>query len=415
MENNSLAIGDLIEVTTERLAFGGEAVARHGGLAIFIPFAAPDERLRVRVIERKPKFARAMIEDILTPSPARCAPRCAYFGECGGCQLQHLNYAAQLEAKAGFVRDALARVGKIDWPREIKVHHADEYGYRARAQIKVEATVGAGHSRYRIGFNRIGSHSICDVESCPVLAPELDVALGKLRAIANATGADDASPIASPLTSLPEIDIAAGDAGIAVEPPLSNLPAGVLQRTIGGMVYRFNASTFFQANPLLLDALIAEAVGKKEGALAIDLYAGVGLFTLPLAKRFRKVIGVESDKLAARFATENIAANKLTNAEFYHARVEQWLSSRLKFQRAKSKRGPDLLLLDPPRAGASAAIPRIAELGPERIVYVSCDPTTLARDLRRLIDLRFKLERVTAIDLFPQTYHIETVAQLRRA
>jgi 23S rRNA (uracil1939-C5)-methyltransferase len=326
-----------------------------------------------------------------------------------------LNYPAQLEAKAGFVRDALARVGKIDWSREIKVHHADEYGYRARAQVKLEAAERDSPSRYRVGFNRIGSHSICDVESCPILVPELDGALGKLRDIVNAPGADAASPDSSPFASLREIDIAAGDADIAVEPPLSNLPSGALQRTIGGMVYRFSPSTFFQANPLLLDALIAEAVGKKEGALAIDLYAGVGLFTLPLARRFHKVIGVESDKVAARFASENIAANKLANAEFYHARVEQWLASRIKFQRAKSKRGPDLLLLDPPRAGASAAIARIAELRPERIVYVSCDPTTLARDLRRLIDLRFKLERVTAIDLFPQTYHIETVAQLRRA
>jgi len=415
VENNSLAVGDILEVQTERLAYGGEAVARHEGLAVFIPFAAPGEHLRVRIIERKPSFARAMIEAILAPSRERRAPRCVYFGDCGGCQLQHLNYPAQLEAKAGFVRDALARVGKIDWSREIKVHHADEYGYRARAQVKLEAAERDSPSRHRVGFNRIGSHAICDVESCPILVPELDGALGKLRDIVNAPGADDPAPDSSPFASLREIDIAAGDADIAVEPPLSNLPSGALQRTIGGMVYRFSPSTFFQANPLLLDALIAEAVGKKEGALAIDLYAGVGLFTLPLARRFHKVIGVESDKVAARFASENIAANKLANAEFYHARVEQWLASRIKFQRAKSKRGPDLLLLDPPRAGASAAIARIAELRPERIVYVSCDPTTLARDLRRLIDLRFKLERVTAIDLFPQTYHIETVAQLRRA
>ena len=135
MNQNALSIGDVVEVTTERLAFGGDAVARHEGLAIFVPFAAPGERLRIRITERKRNYARGVIEEILAPSPARRAPPCSYFGECGGCQLQHLSYDEQLRAKSGFVRDALARIGRIPWDREIEIRSAAEFGYRSRAQV----------------------------------------------------------------------------------------------------------------------------------------------------------------------------------------------------------------------------------------------------------------------------------------
>ena len=138
MKQNPLSVGDVVEVTTERLAFGGEAVARYDGLAVFVPFAAPGERLRIRITERKKNFARGVIEEILAPSPRRRAPACQHFGECGGCQLQHLTYDEQLKAKSSFVRDALARIGRIPWDREIEVRSAAEFGYRSRAQVKIE-------------------------------------------------------------------------------------------------------------------------------------------------------------------------------------------------------------------------------------------------------------------------------------
>jgi 23S rRNA (uracil1939-C5)-methyltransferase len=404
VKESSLKTGDVIEVTTERLAYGGDAIARHEGLAVFIPFAAAAERLRVRIVERKRNYARAVIEEVLAAAPSRRAAPCSHFGDCGGCQLQHLTYEAQLEAKAGFVRDALERVGKIEWPREINVLHAAEFGYRSRAQVKIEPDSPQKHGSRSIGFNRTGLHSVCDVSVCPVLAPDLQATLESLRAFISG----------SPQWDLTEIEMAAGDGGVAVEPRLAGLPAGPLERHAQGSVYRFSPSTFFQVNALLLESLISEAIGECSGALAIDLYAGVGLFTVGLARRFEKVIGVESDTRAADFARQNVLANGLMNVQFYNARAEHWLKEFIERQKTKKSPPPEMVLLDPPRAGAAEAVIQIAELKPQRVSYVSCDPPTLARDLRRLIDSGFELERVTAIDLFPQTYHVETVAMLNR-
>ena len=404
MKDISLQVGDVIEVTTERIAYGGDAVARHGGLAIFIPFAAPNERLRIRIVELKRNYARAAIEDVLAPSASRRAPVCEHFGDCGGCQLQHMTYEAQLEAKAAFVRDALKRVGKIESPNEIKIRHAAELGYRSRAQVKI-APLNPMKGRARsVGFNRTGSRSICDVSDCPVLAPELRTLLASVRATVSRSDKFDLS----------EVEMAAGDKAVAVEPRVEGIASGELERSVRGVVYRFSPSTFFQVNSLLLESLVTEAIEGYSGGLAIDLYAGVGLFTIQLARQFDKVIGVESDTEAARFARESIIANKQTNAEFVNARVEDWLRQFITRQESNETSPPELILLDPPRTGAAEAVSQIAELKPQRICYVSCDPVTLARDLRKLLDSGFELDAVTALDLFPQTYHVETVARLSR-
>jgi 23S rRNA (uracil1939-C5)-methyltransferase len=404
-----LKIGDCIEVTTERLAYGGDAIAHHQGLTVFVLLAAPGERLRVRVVERKKNYARAVIDAILKPSPQRRAPLCAHFGDCGGCQLQHLNYDAQLAAKAAFIRDALTRIGKIIWPHEISLLHGSEVGYRARAQVKLERGRGPADQPLRIGFNRSASTAVCDVAACPVLVPELDAALAHLREMAS----DATNAARAGLFDLREIEMAAGDNEIAIAPAVGDLPAGTIRRTINDLTYQFSPTTFFQGNALLLEALVGEAVDDYAGRLAIDLYAGVGLFTLPLARRFHRVISVESDTEATHFARQNITANQMANVEARHARVEQWLADFLA-QRTAEREPVDLLMLDPPRTGAAAALAGIIALQPARIVYVSCDPPTLARDLRRLLDAGYTLDRVTGVDLFPQTYHVETVAHLRR-
>lgn len=410
MKESSLKVGDVIEVTAERLAYGGDAVARHNGLAVFIPFAAPAERLRVRIVERKKNFARAVIEEVLIQSPVRRKPPCRHFGDCGGCQLQHVNYEAQLEAKAAFVRDALSRVGRIDWPQGIKVRHASELGYRARAQVKVAACNTSGRQQRLVGFNRAGSHSICDVCSCPILAPELNSALLSIRSsLSNAKAPGES---ASDFDEISEIEMAIGEAGVSIEPPLEGFSSGAVQQTVRGAVYKFSPAIFFQVNPLLLNELIEEAIGENRGGLAIDLYAGVGLFTIQLARQFGTVIGVESDSGAARHALENIKANGASNVKFYNSRVEEWLDNFIQHHEGRSS--PDFILLDPPRSGAAGAIVNIAALRPARISYVSCDPATLARDLRRLVDSGYELQRVTAVDLFPQTYHIETIAWLTK-
>jgi len=400
MNSETLRVGDIVEITTERLTYGGDAIARHEGLAIFVPFAAPDEKLRVRIIERKNRFARATIEQIVEPSPSRREPPCKYFGDCGGCQLQHLDYSTQLESKTRFVRDALERIAQIRWPDKIVIRSANEFGYRGRAQLKIDPR------RRRIGFNRAASNDICDVETCAVLVPELEEALHSLRStIENRTATNESRTFRS------QIEIAAGDDRVAFEPAIENLQGGPVRRSVGQYVYNFSASTFFQGNIELLAALIDEAVGHQSGKLAVDLYAGVGLFTIPLGRTFERVIGVEGNETASRFASQNIAENGAGNVEFHTSSVESWLKNAVDNKFAS----PDLLLLDPPRAGASEALSNMIALRPSNIVYVSCDPATLARDLKSLTAEGYGLSQVTAIDLFPQTYHVETVATLKRS
>jgi 23S rRNA (uracil1939-C5)-methyltransferase len=400
VKDRSLTVGDFIEVTTERLAYGGGAIAHHNGLAILIKFAAPKERLRVRITERRRNFARGVIDRILEPSASRREPPCKYFGSCGGCQLQHLTYKTQLEAKVSFIRDALERIGRVDWPSQISIHHGAEFGYRARARIRVDRTSG------RVGFIKAGSNTVCDVTSCPILVPALDQALHSLRnTLSNAANRDHAIS-----ANLSRVEIAAGDSAVSFEPAFKGLSGGALHQTVRNAKYDFGPSTFFQGNPDLIGDMIDEAVGEVSGDFAIDLYAGVGLFTIQLARRFNRVVGVEADPVASRFAADNISSNHATNVEFHNSAAELWLERFLKGQR----RQPDFIVLNPPRTGAAQVMPQLVALNPFRITYVSCDPATLARDLRPLLDSGYKLLRVTAIDLFPQTYHVETVAALQR-
>lgn len=379
---------------TERLAFGGEAVARLGGLAVFIPFAAPGERVRVRVTQRKKSFARAVIEEILRPSAERRAPLCPHFGECGGCHLQHISYEAQIEAKSDFIRDSLARIGHIEWSEKIEIRRSEEYGYRSRAQIKVEKQ----GDELQAGFNRRSSHSVCDIESCPVLTDELNSSLTILRS--KLKSGDAPRPA--------EFEIAAGDTGVSISPSLAGLPCIALEQKIGDYTYRFSPSVFFQGNSMLIEEMIAESVGEERGALAIDLFAGVGLFTLPMAQLYDRVIGIESERQAVKFGEKNSVHNQIHNAEFHCAAAQRWLRNFAPTE------APDLVLLDPPRGGAAETIEEIIRLKPSRISYVSCDPATLARDLRKLLDAGFELKRVKGFDLFPQTYHVETIARLAR-
>lgn len=373
-------------MTAREIVYGGHALARHGELVIFIPFAAPGDRLLVRITERKKNFARAQIEHLLEPSPERRRPLCAHFGQCGGCQLQHIKYEAQLEAKLAFVRDALARIAKIEAPA-LKIRSAAEYGYRARAQFKIEGD--------KIGFNRSGSHSICDLEDCPVLVPSLRAALSQLKWVG-------ATSLRGPILA------AAGDHEVSLQPAPPGFRSGPLERALAGAIYRFSPSVFFQANAHLAEDLISETILDYSGKLAVDLYAGVGLFAVQLARRFERVIAVEADPEAARFARENLSINGILNATVHNLRAERWLGR----YRARGLERPDLIVLDPPRAGAKESIREIAAIGPSRIAYVSCNPTTLARDLKELSAAGYKLNQITALDLFPQTYHVEVVAHL---
>jgi 23S rRNA (uracil1939-C5)-methyltransferase len=397
----AVSIGTTHEVTIEKLVYGGDGLARIGNQTVFVPFAAPGDRTRIRIVETGRNFARAAIEELLVPAPTRRPPPCPHFGVCGGCQLQHLEYPVQLQAKAEFVRESLRRLGGIEWTGAIATHAADEFAYRSRAEIKLQRE---GDDHLRIGYFRAGTHEVCPVNDCPILLPAANRELQRLH--------NEPTLIPHGAT---RVYLTAGDDGVIVTPATGEGDKahevdalGTAHQHIAGFDYSFGVRSFFQSNRLLVEELVRTVVSERSGALAVDLYAGVGLFSLPLAQRFTQVIAVEGNRLAANHGAENARANGLANVRYDAVSVEAWLKYK-----AAEQPCPDLVLLDPPRAGAGAiVIERLAALAPPQLVYVSCDPATLARDLKLLAAYGYSLRALTVLDMFPQTFHVETVAEL---
>ncbi|MDX6306790.1 MAG: rRNA (uracil1939-C5)-methyltransferase [Blastocatellia bacterium] len=410
-----------MEVTIERILPGGLGLAHADDRTIMVALAAPGDRVRIRVDRVKGNVSFASIEEIITPSPQRVEPPCPYFGRCGGCDFQQMNYQAQLDAKAEMIRDCLRRLAGIENTPNFQVTAApDPWHYRLRAQWQYDAV------RQRLGYFESGSRSVCDVAECAVLAPPLQNAFERLHALMTAGSLPEAR----------DFRAAVGHEGVSISPPVRGIGQAVderadsaldgqvvrdITRTVAGESYRFNAASFFQANDSLLPSLLEAALGDAEGKVALELYCGVGLFTLPLARRFSRVIGVESDQAAAKFARDTLAGAGLTNAEVTVRDVGVWLDdvkrhdlSRLSAESASALQGEiDFVLLDPPRVGAeSRVIAGVLGLKPKMISYVSCDPATLARDLKKLIAGGYHLTSISAFDMFPQTHHVETVVHL---
>jgi len=415
-----------MEVTIERILPGGLGIAHADGRTVMVALAAPGDRLRVRVDRAKGNVSFASIEEIITPSPDRVVPPCPYFGRCGGCDFQQLTYQAQLNAKAEIIRDCLRRLARIEDIPDFQITPSpDPWHYRSRAQWQNDAV------RQKLGYFESGSRSVCDVAECAVLAPQLQETLESLRE----------RMAGGSLPDTRDFRAVVGDEGVSIAPPIAapvgrgssptvregsdsgNKSEGIreITRTIHGETYRLNAESFFQTNDALAPNLIDAAIGDANGKTALELYCGVGLFTLPLARRFSHVIGIESDGAAAKFARESLLSAGLTNAEIAARDVGVWLddirrydSSRLSPASAAALEDQiEFLLLDPPRVGAeSRVIAGILGLKPRRISYVSCDPATLARDLKKLIAGGYRLTSLSAFDMFPQTHHVETIVHL---
>ncbi|HEY0430596.1 MAG TPA: class I SAM-dependent RNA methyltransferase [Pyrinomonadaceae bacterium] len=382
-----------IEVEIERLLPGGVGLAHAEGLTLFVSLAAPGDVLRVRIDRVQGKVAFASIVEIIKPSVVRIEAPCPYFGRCGGCDFQQLTYETQLETKAEIIRDCLRRIAQLEAPGPIRVVPSpNQWHYRTRASWQVDG------SAKQLGYFERGSNRICDVEYCAVLTPELQQTLAQVRHELTA-----GNGITGPKT----IDAVTGDDRVSLAPAIAGFSTDVISRRLGSESYSFSAESFFQVNHELVEPLINEAIGEMKGQFAVDLYAGVGLFTLPLARRFAHVTAVEEYGLATEFARRNLAEAKLENVEVVTLDVVDWLKHSRPFEPL------DFLLLDPPRVGCeNAAIAGILALRPRRISYVSCDPATLARDLKKLIADGYSLDSVAAFDMFPQTHHVETVARL---
>ena len=396
-----MEIGETYELEIEKLIYGGEGIGRINQQAVFVAYAAPGDRVRVRITKLERNFARGVIEEILEPSAARRAAPCQHFGVCGGCQLQHLNYKTQLEAKAEFIRSSLQRIGGIQWEEKIEILSADEFGYRSRAEIKIQRTEDG---IAQLGFFQANSHEVCNVTECLVLLPEANRALERLHT----------KPKLVPKKATRIFLAVSDDETVMVPATGENSKAaeidaqGTIHQSIAGFEFAFGSRSFFQGNRLLIEQLVATATDDARGEIAFDLYAGAGLFSLPIAKHFEQVYAVEGSKLSGQHGINNAKANRVKNVEYALKSVEAWL----KYDAPKLPR-PDWVLLDPPRAGAGEiVVNRLMELKPARITYISCDPATLARDLKIFTKTNYKIDSIVGLDMFPQTYHVETVVKL---
>jgi 23S rRNA (uracil1939-C5)-methyltransferase len=439
-----------MELKIEKWIYGGEGLARMApdktgrGKAVFVPFVLPGESSDVEITEEKPGFARAKLKRITEPSPARVEPRCPYFQRCGGCQYQHAEYAKQLEWKRDILLETLQRTAKIKPEREVQLHSGPAYEYRNRTRLKVRTA-----PEFAIGYHRLGTNDLLPVTECPISSPLIQRAIQAtwsvgqsqiehegLREIQFFVNHDDAKLLVELYTDR-DVDAlwlqpfadalrqhVAEITGVTVFPwsaaeddedrsPAMSFKSAVgttfgdafLQYETAHGVFRVSAGSFFQVNRFLIDELVATAIGDAKGRTVLDLYAGTGLFSVPLAKRFDRVIAVE----ASRFSFSDLQHNAPPNVKAVQATTEKYLEN------VGRKAGLDLVLVDPPRSGMGEHTARmLVQTQVPRITYVSCDPATLARDLRVLTAAGYHLESSHLVDLFPQTFHMETVVQLVR-
>lgn len=446
--------GQMIELEIHGLGHSGEGVGRHEGLTVFVPGGAPGDTLRAKVVEVKKNYARGVLVDVVVPSPNRVAPPCPVVGECGGCQLQHIAYPAQLAHKRQQVVDALERLGKLTGIPVYSTLGMDEpWSYRNKAQFPV----GLRSGRVVAGFFAPGTHRIVDIEKCEIQHPLGNEIMAHVKELAGKYGV----PIYDERTHkgvlrhvLARVGRGTGEAmavlvtnglefpngkkiaeelmrrmpAVAsvvqnVNPEVTNVVLGRKNKLlagkesiidyIGDLQFAISPLSFFQVNPAQTEVLYGKALeyaGLTGGETVVDVYCGIGTISLFLARKAREVIGIEVVPPAIEDARENAQRNGVTNARFICGDAAQEMP-RLAQQGVKA----DVIVVDPPRAGCEEPVLQaMAAMAPERIVYVSCNPASLARDLGILQGLGYRTLEVQPVDMFPHTAHVECVALLVR-
>ncbi len=405
------------EITLEvtQIAHGGEAFGRFEGKVIFVPYAIPGERVRVLTVQEKKTWARARLLEVISPSPDRVTPRCPYFGAdgCGGCQWQHIRYERQLTLKRDVVVDQLQRLGHIEAPpvREV-MSVGDSFHYRNHMQFTVA-------SDGRLGLLKAESHTVVPVDTCLLLHPTLaeiyealELEWDALRRVVLRAGVhtgDRMIILETDSQEEPEIAIDMPVSVVLHRPkkppfPLAGLP--FIRERVGSRTFRISSESFFQVNTWGAEALVQlvrEFLDPKGHETLLDLYCGVGLFGLSLAEDVGLVVGIDASESAMEDAAYNAEHFGVENVALHEGPVEEVLDALWE--------PAELVVLDPPRSGAGRAVfENLRRLRARRIVYVSCDPATLARDAAYLRELGYQLQVVQPVDMFPQTYHIETVS-----
>jgi 23S rRNA (uracil1939-C5)-methyltransferase len=449
--------GQILSVTIDDLAFGGEGVGRADGYVVFVRGGVPGDCLRVRLDQARSHFGRGSIEAIEIPSPHRVEAPCPYFGRCGGCRLQHVDYQAQLSFKSKQVADALERLGGLG-PVDVRpiLGAAETYGYRNKMEFTVaRAGDGAGLT---VGLHEAQRYdSVLDVERCLLQSDHMNALLdearhffaesglsaweqnsgeGLLRFLMLREGYRTGESMVNIVTSSPAVSelspLAARLAArvprttsvvMNVNPKKASVAVGVeehvlggrdhILESVGGLQFQVSANSFFQTNTAQaqrLFALVLDSAGLTGGETVLDLYSGTGAISLQLAMRCRRVYGIELTQAAVDDAARNAAANGIENCTFLAGEVRFVLPSLIAQGVSAS-----VVVADPPRAGFHpTALRALLRMEPARIVYVSCNPATLARDLGELVRGGYRLEWVQPVDMFPHTPHIEAVARLER-
>ena len=430
-----------MQLTIEKLVYGGDGLARlpadesGRGKTVFLPFVLEGERVEAELLEDKRSFARGRAHRLVQASALRVEPRCPYFQRCGGCHYQHASYEHQLEIKAAILRENLRRLATLELGAELQIHPSPPWNYRNRARLKIQTA-----PEFALGYYRFNSHEVLPIEQCPISSPLINRAItalwhfGKSGRIAKlvreievfADSADarllvelycapDAPRVAAQRcaeevkSALPEAVGAMVFKGsltshCPAEPKtLAAAGATALSYDVGECTYRVSAGAFFQVNRHLIEELVKIVAGSASGSAALDLYAGVGLFSTALAGSFAQVIAVEPSPISS----SDLSYNSPVNVKTVRATTEQFLRN----DAAGLK--PDLVVVDPPRAGLGESVVReLAKWKSPRLTYVSCDPATLSRDLAGLLGAGYRIEQAHLIDVFPQTFHLESVFQL---
>jgi 23S rRNA (uracil1939-C5)-methyltransferase len=409
------APGELVEVTLSALAYGGEAFGRlPDGRAVFVPYALPGEVVRLRLTEQKRGHARAELVEVLQASPERIAPRCRHYGACGGCHYQHLSYPAQLAAKTAILKEQLERLGGIaNPPVRPCVAAPQPFGYRNNLQFHLD-------EQGRLAFQAARAERLVPIEECHLPEPGLDEAWRQLSfepgsgvervGLRQGAGGDllmllEGDDPLAPEFSVEELPLSAVYLGENTRTLLAGSPA--LWMELGGRRLRVSAEAFFQVNlpvaELLLRALL-ERLPPGDDLAMVDAYCGVGFFSAFLAGRARRLVGIEDSPAACADFVENLDE---FDVELYEDAVENVLPA-LDFR-------PDVVVLDPPRAGVHPqALEALLHLAAPRLLYISCDPSTLGRDARRLAAGGYRLVEAIPFDMFPQTYHVEALTVWER-
>ncbi len=400
----------LIEVDLTALAYGGEALGRlPDGRVVFVPFALPGETVRARIREDKKRYARADLVEILLASPDRIPPRCIHYGTCGGCHYQHLPYEAQLAAKWDILKDQLERIGGISDPPVLPPVPSQPWGYRNHIQFHLTP-------EGRLGYYTHDARQVFPLQECHLpqalinqVWPQLDFeGQPEVERVAIRQGGEgelllvlESSDPLPPEVSIEELDISAVHISPAGSLVLVGSPAIGIE--VLGRGFQVSAGSFFQVNTQMAEAMVSyilEQVSLPDKAVLLEVYCGVGLFSAFLAPRAGRLVGIESSPDACNDFVVNL--DEFDNVELYEAPAEQVLPG-LDLQ-------PDLVLVDPPRAGLSRqTLEALVDFSPPVLIYISCDPATLARDARQIVRHGYRLQSAKVFDLFPQTYHIESV------